>query len=158
MTLVNLAVTGIASKAIHSYECSLISQLNLTDTLEVEEAIRVLKIDKVVGPSGPNISEMSMKPFFWGVTQLFTGSTSTSMEAYVIGIHTEARKVCYIHPINFCLLNMVGKLFLKILLTRVLCEVNKHWLSCGRLFAFRPFVSMMLQLACLVNRNFATGS
>jgi hypothetical protein len=56
-----LAVTGIASKAIHSYECSLISQLNFTDTLEVEEAIRVLKINKVVGPSGPDIPETSMK-------------------------------------------------------------------------------------------------
>jgi hypothetical protein len=54
-------VTGIASKAIHSSECSLISQLNFTDTLEVEEAIRVLKIDKVVGPSGPNIPETSKK-------------------------------------------------------------------------------------------------
>jgi hypothetical protein len=56
-----LAVTWIASKAIHSYECSTISQLQLTDPLEVEEAIRVLKIDKVVGPSGPNIPETSMK-------------------------------------------------------------------------------------------------
>ena len=54
-------MTGIASKAIHSYECSPISQLQLTDPLEVEEAIRVLKIDKVVGSSGPNIPETSMK-------------------------------------------------------------------------------------------------
>jgi hypothetical protein len=56
-----LAVTGIAIKAIYSYECSLISQLNLTDALEVEEAIRVLKINKVVGSRGRKIPETSMK-------------------------------------------------------------------------------------------------
>ena len=54
-------MTGIASKAIHSCEYSLISQLKFTDTLEVEEAIRVLKIVKVVGPSGPDIPEATMK-------------------------------------------------------------------------------------------------
>jgi hypothetical protein len=54
-------VTGIASKAIHSYECSPISQLKLTDPLEVDEAIRGLKIGKIVGPSGPNVPETSTK-------------------------------------------------------------------------------------------------
>jgi hypothetical protein len=54
-------MTGIASEAIHSHECSPISQLQLTDPLEVEEAIMVLNIDKVVGASGPNIPETSMK-------------------------------------------------------------------------------------------------
>lgn len=71
------------------------------------------------------------------------------MEAHLFGIHTEDRKVRYIHPINLSLLNMVGKLFEKIVLTRVVREVNKHWVLCGRLFAFRIFVSMMLpDLSC----------
>jgi hypothetical protein len=55
------------------------------------------------------------------------------------------------------LLATVGKLFEKILLVRVLREVNERGLLREEQFGFRPRQSMAIQLACLVetvNRNF----
>jgi hypothetical protein len=55
------------------------------------------------------------------------------------------------------LLDTVGKLFEKILLSRVLREVNEHGLLREEQFGFRPKHSTTLQLVCLVervNRNF----
>jgi hypothetical protein len=55
------------------------------------------------------------------------------------------------------LLETVGKLFEKILLARVLREVNERGLLHDEQFGFRPRHSTTLQLACLVervNRNF----
>jgi hypothetical protein len=50
------------------------------------------------------------------------------------------------------LLDTIGKLFEKILLCRVLKEVNEHGLQCEEQFGFRPRLSMTLQLVCLVKR------
>jgi hypothetical protein len=55
------------------------------------------------------------------------------------------------------LLYTAGKLFEKILLTRVLWDVNERGLLRDEQFGFRPRHSMTLQLACpdeRVNRNF----
>jgi len=55
------------------------------------------------------------------------------------------------------LLDMVGKLFKKILLARILIEVTKHWLMQDEQFGFQPKHSMSLLLACLtekITRNF----
>jgi hypothetical protein len=55
------------------------------------------------------------------------------------------------------LLDTVGKLFEKILLSRVLREVTEHGLLRDEQFGFRPSHSMTLQLAYLVegaDRNF----
>ena len=54
------------------------------------------------------------------------------------------------HPIS--LLDMIGKLFEKILLARILHVVSKHGLMQDEQFRFRPKCSMSLQLACLVER------
>ena len=47
---------------------------------------------------------------------------------------------------------MIGKLFEKILLARILHVVSKHGLMQDEQFRFRPKCSMSLQLACLVER------
>ena len=55
------------------------------------------------------------------------------------------------------LLDMIGKLFEKILLARILHEVNVRGLMRDEQFGFRPRHSTSLQLALLVeriNRNF----
>jgi len=55
------------------------------------------------------------------------------------------------------LLYMVGKLFKKILLARILIEVSKHWLMQDEQFGFQPKHSMSLLLARLtekITRNF----
>jgi hypothetical protein len=52
---------------------------------------------------------------------------------------------------------MIGKLYEKILLTRILYEVSEHGLMQDKQFGFRRRHNMSLQLACLVeriNRNF----
>jgi hypothetical protein len=55
------------------------------------------------------------------------------------------------------LLDTFGKLFEKVLLSRVLREIEERGLLCDEKFGFRPMNSTTLQLACLlerVNRNF----
>jgi hypothetical protein len=55
------------------------------------------------------------------------------------------------------LLDTVGKLFEKIILTRILQEVHEHGLLCDEQFRFQPRHSTTLQLAHLVervNRNY----
>jgi hypothetical protein len=80
------------------------------------------------------------------------------METRSHGIHTEAGKDPMLpsyRPIN--LLDTVGKLLEKILLTRVLREANECRLLHDEQFGFQPRHSTMLQLAHFterVNRNF----
>jgi hypothetical protein len=51
-----------------------------------------------------------------------------------------------------CLLDTFGKLFEKILLSRILCEVNGRGLLCDEEFGFGPKHSTALQLTSLVER------
>jgi hypothetical protein len=53
-------------------------------------------------------------------------------------------------PSSYSLLDTAGKLSEKILLTRILREVNERGLLRDEQFGFRPRHSTTLQLACLV--------
>jgi hypothetical protein len=68
------------------------------------------------------------------------------MEACSRGFHPKAGKG------SISLLETVGKLFDKILLSRVLKEINECDLPSDELFGFRPRLSTTLQLARLVER------
>ena len=52
------------------------------------------------------------------------------------------------------LLYMVGKLFKKILLARILIEVAKHWLMQDEQFGFQPKQVLLARLTEKINRNF----
>ena len=120
-----------------------------------------MKLDKVPGPNGiPNraLKHLPM-PAVHLLIQIFNAVVCTHhlppvwKHGRVISIlkpgKDPAQPLSY-RPIS--LLDTIGKLFEKILLTRILYEVGERGLLRDEQFAFRPSHSTSLQLARLVER------
>jgi hypothetical protein len=138
----------------------------LTNPEEVQEAIRGLKFSKAPGPNGIQNRALKHLPqravsllvLIFNAILLTHHFPSVWKHARVISIlklgKDPALPSSY-QPIS--LLDMIGKLFEKILLARILHEVSERRLMHDEQFGFRPRHSMSLQLACLIEkitRNF----
>ena len=147
--------------ALDSYLQTPASEPKLTNTDEVREAIRGLKVGRASGPNGiPNrtLMHLPMRDVLLFV-QIFNAVPCTHhfppvlKHARVISIlkpgKDPAQPSSY-RPIS--LLDTIGKLFERILLTTILHEVGERGLLRDEQFGFRPRHSTSLQLARLVER------
>jgi hypothetical protein len=147
--------------ALKSYFQAPASKPKLTDSDEVHEAIRGLKFGKAPGPNGiPNraLKHLPQRPVLL-LVQIFNAIFLTHhfpslwKHARVISILKPGKDPALpssYRPIS--LLDVIGKLFDKILLARILREVSERGLMQDEQFAFRPGHSTSLQLARLVER------
>jgi hypothetical protein len=139
---------------------------NLTNAEEVQEAIRGLRVRK--GPGQNVITNRVLKHLPQrAVTLLVLIFNAILPTQHFPTAWKDARFFCILkpgkdpalpssyRPISF--LDTIGNLFEKILLDRILHEVNVHGLMRGEQFGFRPKHSTSLQLTRLVvriTRNF----
>ena len=147
--------------ALESYLQTPTSEPKLTNSDEVREAIRGLKVGKAPGPNGiPNraLKHLPMRAVLL-LVQIFNAILCTHhcppvwKHARVISIHKPGKDPAQpssYRPIS--LLDTIGKLFEKILLTRILYEVGERGLLRDEQFGFRPRHGTSLQLARLVER------
>jgi len=160
------AVIAMVDVALESYHQTPASEPKLTNPEEVREAIRGLKLGKAQGPNG--IPNRALKHFpktaVLLLVQIFNAILCTHhlppvwKHAGVISILKPGKDPA--QPSSYrpiCLLDTIGNMFQKILLTRILYEVVERGLLRNEQFGFRPKHSKSLQLARLVElitRNF----
>jgi hypothetical protein len=152
--------------ALRSYLLTPASESKLTNLEEVQEAIRGLKVSKGPGPNGlPNRALKHLPQR--AVSLLFQIFNAILLTHYFPTMWKHARVISILkpgkdlalpsscRPIN--LLDMIGKIFEKILLARILHEVSERELLQDEQFGFRPRHCTSLQLARLfekITRNF----
>jgi hypothetical protein len=155
------AVIEMVDVALRSYFLIPASEPKLTTPDEVQEAIVVLNVSKAQGPNGiPNraLKHLPQRAVFLQAeiynAVLFTKNFPPVWKhARMISILKPGKDPALPsshRPIS--LLDTIGKLFEKILLARILHEVNEHGLVRDDRFGFRPRHSTSLQLASLVER------
>jgi hypothetical protein len=160
------AVVKMVSEAMRAYEYAPASEPKLTSPSEVLQAIRGLRDGKAPGRNGirNRVLRHLPKRAFTFLTKVFNAVLSRQ---YFPSAWKQAREVSILKPGKdltlpsshrpISLLDAVGKHFEKILLCRVLREVNERGLLRDEQFGFRPRHSMTLQPSRLVervNRNF----
>jgi hypothetical protein len=129
--------------------------------MEVQDAIRGLKVGKAPGPNGlPNRvlkhlpqRTMSLLVELFNAALLAQYFPPVWKHASVISILKPGKDPSLpssYRPIS--LLDTIGKLFEKILLSRILSEVSGRWLLRDKQFGFRPKHSTTIQLARVVER------
>ena len=147
--------------ALRSYIISPASEPKLTNPEEVQEAIRGLKVGKAPGPNGvPNRAlkhlpqrAVSLLVLIFNAILLTHHFPTVWNHARVISILKPGKDPTLpssYRPIS--LLDTIGKLFEKILLTRILHEEDVRGLLRNEQYGFRPEHSTFLQLARLVER------
>jgi hypothetical protein len=155
------AFTEMVEVAIRAYEYAPASEPTFTTPAEILKAIKGLKVDKAPGPNGvPNrVLRHLPKSAISFLTKVFNAVVRRQYfppiwkHACVLPILKPGKdptQPSSYRPIS--LLDTVGKLFEKILLSRVLREINEHGLLRDEQFEFRPKHSTTLQLARLVER------
>jgi hypothetical protein len=160
------AVTEAVDEVMRAYKYAPASELKLTSPSQVQEAVQGLKVGKAPGPNGvPNraLTHLPKREITF-IMKLFN---AVLRRQYFPPAWKHARVISILKPEKdptlpssyrpISLLYTVDKLFEKILLTRVLREVNERGLLRDEQFGFRPRHSTALQLARLVervNRNF----
>jgi hypothetical protein len=129
--------------------------------MRFKEAIRGLKVGKAPGPNGiPNraMKHLPMRAVLL-LVQIFNAVLRThhfppawkhARVIYILKPGKDPAQPSSYRPIS--LLDTVGKLFEKILLTRILYQVGERGLLRNGQFGFRPRHSTLLQLARLVER------
>ena len=144
------------------------SETNLTNPEEVQEAIRGLKVGNALGPNGiPNraLKHLPQRTVSFLVlifnailaNHHFPTARKHARVIYILKTGKDPVLSSSYRPIS--LLDTIGKLFEKILLSRILHEVNVRGLLRNEQFGFRPRHSTSLQLARLVERiNRLTGA
>jgi hypothetical protein len=151
----------VVNVAMRAYEYAPASEPKLTSPSGVLQFIRGIKVGKTPGPNGfPNkVPRHLHKRAITYLTKLFNAVLrrqyfpSAWKHARVLSILKPGKDPMLpssYRPIN--LLDTVGKFFEKILLARVLREVNERGFLGDEQFGFRPRHSTKLQLACLVER------
>jgi hypothetical protein len=158
------AVTEMVNEAMRAYEYAHASEPKLISPLEVEEAIRGLKVSKAPGPNGiPNrVLRQLPKRAITFLTKVFI---AVLRKQYFLSAWKHARVVSILKPgkdstlssyISISLFDTVGKLFEKILLARFLREVSERgWLRDEQI-GFRPMHSTTRQLAALLKESTET--
>jgi len=137
------------------------SEPKLTNPEEVQEAIRGLKVGKAPGPNGiPNralkhlpLRTVSLLVLIFNANLVTHHFPTVWKHARVISILKSGKDPALLsssRPIS--LLDSIGNLFEKILLSRILHEINVRGLLRNDQFGFRPRHSTSLQLARLVER------
>jgi hypothetical protein len=154
------AVIETVDVGLRSYFMAPVSEPNLTNPEEVQEAIRGLKVSKASGPNGiPNralkhLPQRAVSLLVLIFKAILTHLFSTAwMHARVISILKPGKDTALpssYRPISH--LDTIGKLFEKMLLARILHEVKGRGLMRAEQFGFRPKHSTSLQLARLVER------
>jgi len=155
------AIIELVDVALRSHLMSPASEPKLTNPEEVQEAIRGLKVSKAPGPN--SIPNRALKHLPQRVVSLLV----LIFNAILITHHfptvwNHARVISILKPGKdptlpssywpISLLDTIGKLFEKVLLARILHEVNVRGLLQNEQFGFRPEHSTSLQLARLVER------
>jgi len=137
------------------------SKPRLTNPEEVQEAIRGLKVSKAPGLNSiPNRALKHLPQRAVSLLVLIFNAILITHHFPTVWKHTRVISILKpgkdpalpssYRPIS--LLDTTGKLFEKILLTRILHEVNVCGLLRNEQFGFRPEHSTSLQLACLTER------
>jgi hypothetical protein len=137
------------------------SETKLTNPEEVQEAIRGRKVSKAPGPNGTsyralkNLTQrtVSLLVLIFNAILLTHHFPTAWKHTRVISILKPGKDPAL--PLSYrpiSLLDTIGKLFEKILLARILHEVNARGLMRYEHFGFRPKHSTSLQLARLVER------
>jgi hypothetical protein len=155
------AVIETVEVALKSYFQAPASEPILTNPDEVHEAIRGLKVGKAPGPNGmPNraLKHLPQRAVIL-LVQIFNAILLTHhfpslwKHARVISILKTGKDPAL--PSSYrtiSLLDVIGILFEKILLARILREVSERGLMRDEQFRFRPGHSTSLKLARLVER------
>jgi hypothetical protein len=155
------AVIETVDVGLRSYFMAPHNEHKLTNPVEVQKAIRGLKVSKAPDPNGiPNRDlkhlpqrAVSLLVLIFNVI-LFTHHLLTAWKhAPVISILKPGKDPALsssYRPIS--LLDTTGKLFENILLARILHDINVRGLLRDEQFGFRPRHSTSLQLARLVGR------
>jgi len=155
------AVIETVDVALRSYLLSPASEPQLTTPDEVHEAIKGFKVGKAPGPNGiPNSAlkdlpkrAVSLLARIFNAVLCTHHFPQTWKHARVISILKPGKDLAL--PSSYRsirILDTIGKLFEKILLTRILHVVNERGLIRDNQFGFRPRHSTFLQLARLVER------
>jgi hypothetical protein len=155
------AFTEVADKAMRAYEYTPVSEPTLTTPSDVLQTSKALKAGKAPGLNGiPNrvLRHLTKRAITFRMkvfnailrTQYFPPAWKHARVVPTVKPGKEPTLPSSFKPIR--LLDTVGKLFLKILITRVLREVNERGLLRDEQFAFRPGHSKTLQLARVVER------
>jgi hypothetical protein len=155
------AVIEMVGVELRPYFMTPASETTLTNPDELQEAIRGLKVDKAPGPNGiPNRALKHLpKRAVSLLVQIFKAVLRTHhfpsawKHAPVISIPKHGKDPA--QPSSYwpiSLLDTIGRLYEKILFTRILNEVGERGLLREEQFGFRPGHSTSLQLALLVER------
>jgi hypothetical protein len=137
------------------------SETKLTNPEDVQEAIKGLMVSKALGPNGfPNKAVKHLPQR--AVSLLVLVFNAILFAHHFPTVWKHIRVISILKPEKdpalpssyrpMSLLDMIGKLFEKILLARILHEVNVHGLMRDEQFGFKPKHNTPLQLACLVER------
>jgi len=148
----------------HLYEPA--SEPKLTNPREIQEAIRGLKFGKAPGPDGIPNRALKLLPLSV-VSLLVVLFNATLRTQYFSVAWKHARVFSFLKPGKdpalpssyrpISLLDTIGKLFEKILPSRILCKVSGHGILRDEQFGFRSKHSTSLQHARHVHevtRNF----
>jgi hypothetical protein len=157
----NPAVIEIVGEALQAYSYAPASDLKLTNPVEVQDVIRGLKVGKAPGPNGipnralkhlPQRVASLLAVIFNAVLleQFFPPVWKHALIVFILKPGKDPALPSSYRPIS--LLDIIGKLFEKILLSRILSEVIGRGLLRDEQFGFRPKRSNSLQLARLVKR------
>jgi hypothetical protein len=155
------AVIETVDVGLRSFFMAPASEPKLTNPEEVQEAISGLKVSKVPGPNGiPNRALKHLQQRAVSLLVLIFNAILLTHHFPTAWKHARANSMLKAgkgpalpssyRPIS--LLDTIGKLFEKILLARILHEVNVRGLMRDEQFGFRPKHSTSLQLARLVER------
>jgi hypothetical protein len=155
------AVIEKVTEALQAYTYAPASEPKLTNLMEVQDAIRGLKIGKAPGPIGaPNrgLNHLPLRAISLLVAIFYTAL----LAQYFPPIWKHARVIFILKPGKdpslpssyrpISLLDTIGKLFEKILLSRIFSEASGRGLLRDEQFGFRPKHSTTVQLARLVER------
>jgi hypothetical protein len=155
------AVIEVVNEAMRAHSFAPASEPKLTNPTEVQDAIRGLKVGKAPGPDG--IPNRALKHLPLSIVSLLVVLFNAILQTQYFPVTSKPARVFSIlkpgkdpalpssyRPIS--LLDTIGKLFEKMLLSRILHEVSGRGLLCDEQFGFRPKHSTALQLVRLVER------
>jgi hypothetical protein len=156
------AVIEAFDEVKRAYEYAPASEPKLTSPSVVQEAIKGLKFGKASGPNGvpnralrhlPKTAITFITKLFNAVPcrQYFSPAWKLARVIFILKPGKDTTLPSSYRPIS--LLDAVGKLFEKILLTRVLREISERGLLRDDQFGFRPRHNTALQLARLLQES-----